>query len=930
MDRRRCRRLREARDALIARRRAAAVRIQTRVRIMLARREAGRRRRRRWAWFVVVRACMLFRWQCIRRKRARCAVQMQRVVRGFLARRRAAREAAEEEARMAQLAADSLSLSLCGGHSFGIDDGGDTDADAVEVISMADPRLLSALVGLGPGGAVQWFLRRAVLAHSPEGGYALGSFLQQVMRYAGDAFARSVQEAAAQSQSQEREREREQQEQAEAPQRSAEASAVLGGEAEGGLAPAKPAATPQRVRSRADKKAGRSRSPLSPTKVAASATGPHVADGKAPPLAVGGEVAYSPGPWDGAAGAKTGDGAEQVVRVERWDAFQAAAPGDGAGDAHGPGPGALPADWGQAVCARRRAPPPAEGAAEGPAPVSPLSTSEDTRGTSWSWRPGDGNGAADVDDAEAEVEVEAEVVSPGGRRRVPWVEVGARVSVFYMRPAGAGLFSESFDQSFDAVAADTDPGGDGGVAVAAGGPAAVSEGDVGTFVLQIDLPLPPLPPVPALDGEAAGGVQGADADALTADSNVLVPVPGAAVAAKKSKVLFILHALPPPLDEAPPAPLTADEMEVPARTLFRDMLIRMLGSPAPGAPGALAMTPLRPPKPGASLAAASLLSLSQQSLYSAVSLDDLVAGGDGWGAHPRHLYALRMTLVDDPPGPADGDEEDEDDAYDWRKQAGLAPAKKPGRDRPRDPPQSVHVTPLGLAPRAAGGGVGVGLTAHALAQPHSQLRLMLVSPPKPKRPPPPDWHALARRLQRPARRHLARRRAAAARLRRAYHRRHLLRRWRHAVAAVTARAAAAALRIQRAARGFLAARRVRARRLARCEALEGSVQAAALVRLLAAGRWDDPAFVFGDVDASGGGLAGGDAWMLCPDDVALFVPGGARHPQEAPPADTMSAADFRRCRGDERVAATHWAAALLAQPQAAPPPPGCLLPYTLK
>ena len=177
--RRQCRRLRDVQSKRNAVLHAAAVRIQTRQRILLAKKEVVRRKRMRWAWRLVVQACVHWRWEVRRRKERRAAVNIQRVLRGHLARQRVRRM--REDARLSFLAAEAHSVG--GGYSVGMaddEDGG--DVDAVEVISMVDVRLLQQWVMLGPAETVKWFLRRSVLTYLSSYGYSMGSFLLQVMR----------------------------------------------------------------------------------------------------------------------------------------------------------------------------------------------------------------------------------------------------------------------------------------------------------------------------------------------------------------------------------------------------------------------------------------------------------------------------------------------------------------------------------------------------------------------------------------------------------------------------------------------------------------------------------------------------------------------------------------------------------------------------
>ena len=176
--RRQCRRLRDVQSKRNAILHAAAVRIQTRQRILLAKKEVVRRKRLRWAWRLVIQACVHWRWEVRRRKERRAAVNIQRVLRGHLARQRVRRMS--EDARLSFLAAEAHSVG--GGYSVGMaddEDGG--DVDAVEVISMVDVRLLQQLVTLGPAETVKWFLRRSVLTYLSSYGYSMGSFLLQVI-----------------------------------------------------------------------------------------------------------------------------------------------------------------------------------------------------------------------------------------------------------------------------------------------------------------------------------------------------------------------------------------------------------------------------------------------------------------------------------------------------------------------------------------------------------------------------------------------------------------------------------------------------------------------------------------------------------------------------------------------------------------------------
>ena len=177
--RRQCRRLQDVQSKRNAVLYAAAVRIQTRQRILLAKKEVVRRKRLRWAWRLVVQACVHWRREVRRRKQHRAAVNIQRVLRGHLARQRVRRM--REDARLSFLAAEAHSVG--GGYSVGMaddDDGG--EVDAVEVISMVDVRLLQQLVTLGPAETVKWFLRRSVLTYLSAYGYSMGSFLLQVIR----------------------------------------------------------------------------------------------------------------------------------------------------------------------------------------------------------------------------------------------------------------------------------------------------------------------------------------------------------------------------------------------------------------------------------------------------------------------------------------------------------------------------------------------------------------------------------------------------------------------------------------------------------------------------------------------------------------------------------------------------------------------------
>ena len=422
-----------------------------------------------------------------------------------------------------------------------------------------------------------------------------------------------------------------------------------------------------------------------------------------------------------------------------------------------------------------------------------------------------------------------------------WEDVGARVSVYYleqMATGEGGLFAsteESFrlDESLS-----MDP-------TAATSTTSVNVVSVRTVVLQIEL----LQEEQGKSGQEENsshfdGTAVATADNITAlsvadvvddanatdadNANATVGdgqrpseetaqatddhLPPPPPPPKKSKILFIMHA------KAPPDTSSLASIEVSARSLFRDMLIRMLAagsssrhttthnnafhSPPLSLLSPLAVTAAYPHMDGLNTSL-----LSQQSVQSVESLDSLVAGADGWGTHPRHLYSLRMTLVDDE------EEEEEEPPMTKKSQPSYF---SPTRRSKRDLSQSMVVTPIGLSSRAKG-------QSRTITQPHSQLRLMLVSPPKsPKKA--PNWGLFARRIQRLARRFLTLRHHSARVIQCMTRRRHLLYRWQSAVMDVWNRAITAVVRIQMLARRYVAQCRVQTRREDRCTELECRIE----------------------------------------------------------------------------------------------------------
>ena len=431
-----------------------------------------------------------------------------------------------------------------------------------------------------------------------------------------------------------------------------------------------------------------------------------------------------------------------------------------------------------------------------------------------------------------------------------WEDVGARVSVYYLEQPGAGeggLFGsteESFrlDESFS-----MDP------TAAASATSAPSVVSVRTIVMQIELlqqEEEPGKPEQEVNGRhfddtaaAADGVFKSsvaavtdDADGVTAGSGQrpsveaaqaagdqppppASPPPPPPSAPKKSKILFIMHAKAPPDGDTS----SLASIEVSARSLFRDMLIRMLAAGSSSRnnnnnnnddvfhspPRMSLLSPLAVTAAYPHLDYLNNSLLSQQSAQSVESLDSLVAGADGWGTHPRHLYSLRMTLVDD----QDDDEVEEPTGGKNKQPSYFSPTRRPKRDLS----QSMVGTPLGLSSRAKG-------QSHTITQPHSQLRLMLVSPPKSPKKAPPNWGHFARRIQRLARRFLARRRHAACVIQHMTRRRRLLHRWHAAVTELWQRATTAVLRIQMLVRRYVAQCRVQVRREDRCVELERRIE----------------------------------------------------------------------------------------------------------
>ena len=963
--RRRCQRLSDIRAKRNARLYAAAVRIQARQRTILAINEARRRRHERWAWMLILRLLMRWRWQCRRRRRHRGAVTIQRTVRGLLARLRVRRML--EDARLAALAADSMSLG--GGYSLGVEDDDDDDADAVEVITMADSRLLQELVRLGPAEALKWYLRRAVVSYSPDGGYSMGSFLLQVMRYTSDSFKRSCEQQDLHTVDDPVE------------------SAHTGGGNEGVSVgfpdeecEQRDNATSNHASNHLDEKDadcdGRREDSLSMVLAGAGAQSGATADD----ADVKGRLAMPDG---GIGSDEVGEECgERVIKIEKWDALNAFAQQAADGESDDPPAALLPLSWSQVVSGRRPlavSPDPVSNdelphtASMGGAevffssslllplslPVSfslpiSLSASEETEGAGT----GASSEAVVPDGTGADAAVEAD-----------WEEIGARVSVYYSQAVDMFGSCVSLDGSQEEM------GEEGGL------PAPM---DVRTMVLQIEF-VQQRGEEGEKEGEKEGGKeegegegvkesreQGPENDAvvLGREMEAVVAMTGHVSASdgdshpapgpdppglskiKKSKIFFIMHAQPPTVDVESDGDAGAvgalGSIEIPARTLFRDMLIRMLGAHTGADAGPLVVAPAPPP----AFAELHSLSVIQQSI---ASLDSLVAGGDSWGLHPRHLFSLRMTLVEERE-----DEEDEGDRAEPDADVdGMGPvaatrsrARGKGKTAASTPSQSVQLTPLALSTRAHAHG-------HAMTQAHSQLRLLLVCPPKPKPPKkvPPDWDLLARRIQRPARRHVQRRQTSARCIQLVFCRGRLLLRWRGAVLEVLRRAVESALRVQRIARAFLACRRVQSARRVRCDELERRIVQWVGDELQAdCRRWDHPEFAFSrtaycdDADADGG--RGSDIWMLCEDDVAFYDSECNDTGDEAGLAgtadDIITLQDFRAGVG-EGVAATLWAAATLqwAKPAAAttagfgegegvegrgrlPVPPGCLLPFAMK
>ena len=553
------------------------------------------------------------------------------------------------------------------------------------------------------------------------------------------------------------------------------------------------------------------------------------------------------------------DGKGRVVVVEKWDAFtkQGHTSGDGMVNVNEvededevPADEVLPTDWRDIVRGRRvvyRDPPAVEasiplpvlpsrhnaaGIGERIKPRLPMSDDLDEEIMESAVSPRDGSdGRADADADAAGTTTAATATTAEGEgigfiaAALPndWEDVGAKVSVYYLQqPAGEGGLFASTEESFRLDESFTmDP------AAAAGAGASTTHGvSVRTVVLQIELLQEQEQAKPeeeekgshfddaaaVADGSmpsfaAATTDDAAEPDAPAADDQLLPPPP----APKKSKILFIMHAKAPPYDDTSTSLAT---IEVSARSLFRDMLIRMLAAGTSSrraidnnngfqSPPMSLLSPM-------AVTAMDCLNTSMLSLQSAQSgvesLDSLVAGADGWGTHPRHLYSLRMTLMDD------DDDEIEEPATKKSQPSYFSPTR-----RKRDLSQSMVVTPLGLSSRAQGQG-------HTITQPHSQLRLMLVSPPKSPKKAPPNWGMFARRIQRLARRFLTLRHHSARLIQDMTRRRRLLRQWHKAVTDVWHRATTAILRIQRLTRRFLARCRVQARRDNRCLELERRIE----------------------------------------------------------------------------------------------------------